>query len=127
MARIIAGIGSSHVPAIGAAIDNGKTEEPYWKRVFSGFEKSQEWMRETKPDVAIVVYNDHASAFSVEMIPTFALGCAGGVSAGRRRLGPAAGAGGQGPSGARLAYRAVGAFSTNSISPSATRWRSTTA
>ena len=33
-------------------------------------------MRETKPDVAIVVYNDHASAFSVEMIPTFALGCA---------------------------------------------------
>ena len=76
MARIVAGIGSSHVPAIGAAIDNGKTEEPYWKRVFSGFEKSQEWMRETKPDVAIIVYNDHASAFSVEMIPTFALGCA---------------------------------------------------
>ncbi|MGB6890889.1 MAG: class III extradiol dioxygenase subunit beta [Xanthobacteraceae bacterium] len=76
MARIIAGIGSSHVPAIGAAIDNNKTEEPYWKRVFSGFEKSQEWMRETKPDVAIIVYTDHASAFSVEMIPTFALGCA---------------------------------------------------
>ena len=66
MARIVAGIGSSHVPAIGAAIDNGKTEEPYWKRVFSGFEKSQEWMRETKPDVAIIVYNDHASAFSVD-------------------------------------------------------------
>ena len=49
MARIIAGVGSSHVPAIGAAIDNGKTEEPYWKRVFSGFERSKEWMRETKP------------------------------------------------------------------------------
>ena len=76
VARIIAGIGSSHVPAIGAALDNGKTEEPYWKRVFSGFEQSQEWMRETKPDVAIVVYNDHASAFSVDLIPTFALGCA---------------------------------------------------
>jgi len=76
VAKIIAGIGSSHVPAIGAALDNGKTEEPYWKRVFSGFEKSKEWMAKTKPDVAIVVYNDHASAFSVEMIPTFALGCA---------------------------------------------------
>jgi protocatechuate 4,5-dioxygenase beta chain len=76
VAKIVAGIGSSHVPAIGAAIDNGKTEEPYWKRVFSGFVKSQEWMRELKPDVAIIVYNDHASAFSVEMIPTFALGCA---------------------------------------------------
>ena len=37
MARIIAGVTSSHVPAIGAAIDNKKTEEPYWKRVFSGF------------------------------------------------------------------------------------------
>ena len=76
MARIIAGVASSHVPAIGAAIDNGRTEEPYWKRVFSGFEKSKEWMAKTRPDVAIVVYNDHASAFSVEMIPTFALGCA---------------------------------------------------
>ena len=62
MARIVAGIGSSHVPAIGAAIDNGKTGEPYWKRVFAGFEKSQEWMRELKPDVAIIVYNDHATA-----------------------------------------------------------------
>jgi protocatechuate 4,5-dioxygenase, beta chain len=76
VAKIIAGVGSSHVPAIGAALDNGKTEEPYWKRVFSGFEKSKEWMARTKPDVAIVVYNDHASAFSVDMIPTFALGCA---------------------------------------------------
>jgi protocatechuate 4,5-dioxygenase beta chain len=76
VAKIIAGIGSSHVPAIGAALDNNRTEEPYWKRVFSGFEQSQAWMRETKPDVAIVVYNDHASAFSVDLIPTFALGCA---------------------------------------------------
>lgn len=76
MARIIAGVTSSHVPAIGAAIDNGKMNEPYWRRVFSGFEKSKEWMAKTKPDVVIGVYNDHASAFSVEVIPTFALGCA---------------------------------------------------
>ena len=76
MAKIIAGIGSSHVPAIGAALDNNRTEEPYWKRVFSGFETSQQWLRDVKPDVAIVVYNDHASAFSVDLIPTFALGCA---------------------------------------------------
>ena len=34
------------------------------------------WMAKTKPDVVIGVYNDHASAFSVEVIPTFALGCA---------------------------------------------------
>src|SRR5437764_10331133 len=76
VARIIAGVASSHVPAIGAAIDNKQTEEPYWKRVFSGFEKSKDWMAKAKPDVAIVVYNDHASTFSVEIVPTFALGCA---------------------------------------------------
>ena len=76
MARIIAGVTSSHVPAIGAAIDLKKTEEPYWQRVFSGFEKSKQWMANAKPDVVIGVYNDHASAFSVELIPTFALGCA---------------------------------------------------
>ena len=76
MARIIAGVTCSHVPAIGAAIDLSRTAEPYWRRVFSGFERSKEWMAETKPDVVIAVYNDHASAFSVELIPTFALGCA---------------------------------------------------
>ena len=76
VARIIAGVASSHVPAIGAAIDNKQTEEPYWRRVFSGFEPSKEWMAKAKPDVCIVVYNDHASAFSVEIVPTFALGCA---------------------------------------------------
>jgi protocatechuate 4,5-dioxygenase, beta chain len=76
VARIIAGVTSSHVPAIGAAIDLKKTEEPYWRRVFSGFEKSKAWMANARPDVVIAVYNDHASAFSVELIPTFALGCA---------------------------------------------------
>jgi protocatechuate 4,5-dioxygenase beta chain len=76
VAKIIAGVSSSHVPAIGAAIDNGKMQEPYWQRVFSGFERSKEWMAKTQPDVVIAVYNDHASAFSVDIIPTFALGCA---------------------------------------------------
>src|SRR4051794_9749016 len=71
VAKIIAGLASSHVPAIGAAIDNKQTEDPYWKRVFAGFEKSKEWMAETRPDVVIGIYNDHASAFSVEIIPTF--------------------------------------------------------
>ena len=76
MANIIAGVSSSHVPAIGAAIDNGRTQEPYWQRVFKGFEKSKAWMAKVKPDVVIAIYNDHASAFSVDIIPTFALGCA---------------------------------------------------
>lgn len=76
MARIIAGAASSHVPAIGAAIDNKKTDQPYWQRVFSGFEKTRQLMAELRPDVIIGIYNDHATAFSVEVVPTFALGCA---------------------------------------------------
>jgi protocatechuate 4,5-dioxygenase, beta chain len=76
VARIIGGVTTSHVPAVGAAMDNKKTHEPYWAPVFAGYEWSKQWMAEQKPDVAIVVYNDHATAFSLEMIPTFALGCA---------------------------------------------------
>lgn len=75
MARITAGIVTSHVPAIGAAIDNGKTDTEYWSPLFEGYEFSKSWIRREKPDVVILVYNDHASAFSLKMIPTFALGC----------------------------------------------------
>lgn len=75
-ARIVAGVATSHVPAIGVAIDQGNTGDAYWKPLFQGFEKSRRWMDTLKPDVAIVVYNDHATAFSLELIPTFALGCA---------------------------------------------------
>ena len=76
MARITAGLGSSHVPAIGAAQDAGKHDEPYWRPLFSGYEWSRKWIQSAKPDVVILVYNDHASAFSLDVIPTFAIGCA---------------------------------------------------
>lgn len=76
MAKIVAGVATSHVPAIGAAIDLGKTGEPYWQPVFKGYEPAKKWIAEQKPDVIILVYNDHASAFSLEIIPTFAIGCA---------------------------------------------------
>lgn len=76
MARITAGVATSHVPAIGAALDNGRSGEPYWQPLFAGYEASKRWIAEEKPDVVILVYNDHASAFSLELIPTFAIGCA---------------------------------------------------
>jgi protocatechuate 4,5-dioxygenase beta chain len=76
MAEIIAGVGTSHVPLIGVAIDQGLTGQDYWKPVFDGFAPSREWIKQLDPDVLILVYNDHASAFSLEVIPTFALGCA---------------------------------------------------
>ncbi|NKB63234.1 MAG: protocatechuate 3,4-dioxygenase [Gammaproteobacteria bacterium] len=74
MARITASVYTSHVPLIGVAIDQGKTEEPYWRPIFSGYEHSKEWMANNPPDVVFLVYNDHATAFSLELIPTFALG-----------------------------------------------------
>jgi hypothetical protein len=76
MAQIVAGVGCSHVPAVGAAIDKGRTGDPYWAPYFAKVEPAREWMAAVDPDVCIVVYNDHASAFSLELIPTFALGLA---------------------------------------------------
>ena len=75
-ARISASVYSSHVPAIGAAIDHGKTAEPYWAPLFQGFEASKRWMKENTPDVIFLVYNDHATSFDLSMIPTFAIGTA---------------------------------------------------
>ena len=76
MARIIAGVGTSHTPAIGAAIDNGRTGDAYWVPLFKGYEPAKQWMAEVKPDVVIMVYNDHVNAFDFKIIPTFAIGCA---------------------------------------------------
>ncbi len=76
MARITASVYTSHVPAIGAAMDLGKTQEAYWQPLFKGYDFSKQWAKENMPDVVFLVYNDHATAFSLDMIPTFAIGCA---------------------------------------------------
>lgn len=76
MAYISASVYTSHVPAIGVAIDQGKTQEAYWQPLFNGYGYSRQWMRENPPDVIFLVYNDHASAFSLDLIPTFAIGTA---------------------------------------------------
>jgi protocatechuate 4,5-dioxygenase beta chain len=76
VARVTAGITSSHIPALGAAFDLGKTQEPYWKPIFDDYEWVGKWEKEQKPDVIVLVYNDHASAFDMNIIPTFAIGCA---------------------------------------------------
>ena len=76
MAHISASVYTSHVPAIGATIDMGKTQEPYWQPLFKGYEFSKQWMKDNTPDVIFLVYNDHATAFSLDMIPTFAIGTA---------------------------------------------------
>lgn len=74
MARVVGGIGTSHVPSIGAAIDLGKVGDPYWRPLFDGVQPARKWIEDVKPDVVIVVYNDHASRFALDMTPTFAIG-----------------------------------------------------
>ena len=88
MARITASVYTSHVPAIGAAIDLGKTQEPYWQPLFKGYEFSKQWMKDNKPDVIFLVYNDHATAFSLDMIPTFAIGTAAEFTPADEGFGP---------------------------------------
>jgi hypothetical protein len=34
MAKIVTGIGTSHVPSIGAVIDHDKEQDAYWKPLF---------------------------------------------------------------------------------------------
>jgi len=75
MARITAGVATSHMGALGVAIDMKRTQEPSWRPVFNAFEFSRKWITENMPDVVILAYNDHAAHFSSQIIPTFAIGC----------------------------------------------------
>jgi protocatechuate 4,5-dioxygenase, beta chain len=88
MAKIVGGIACSHVPAIGVAMDRGMTGTPYWQPLFAGYGPAREWLSKLAPDVAIIVYNDHASAFSLEIIPTFLLGVAAAFPIADEGFGP---------------------------------------
>ena len=76
MAKMLAGMGTSHVPGVGAAMDNGKTDEPYWQPLFAGFEPIRAWHRKNVPDVNIIVFNDHATSYSLDAYSTFTIGVA---------------------------------------------------
>ncbi|MCZ4316176.1 class III extradiol dioxygenase family protein [Comamonadaceae bacterium G21597-S1] len=76
MARIVAGIGTSHVPSIGGAYDRGKTGTPAWKPLFDAYVPVRQWLESLRPDVVIMVYNDHGADFFFDKYPTFAVGCA---------------------------------------------------
>ena len=76
MATILGAITTSHIPSIGNAIAKGMQRDPYWKPFFDSFTPVQEWLRRVRPDVAIVVYNDHGLNFFLDKLPTFAIGAA---------------------------------------------------
>jgi len=76
MARIIGGIATSHVPALGGAIAKGLQKDPYWAPFFDGFGKAHAWLAEKKPDAIVMFYNDHGLNFFLDKMPTFAIGAA---------------------------------------------------
>jgi len=74
MARIVGGIGSSHAPSIAHAWDHGKQADPLWAPLFEGYGPAKAWLDAQKPDVMVVLYNDHMNRFFFDAYPTFALG-----------------------------------------------------
>ena len=76
MATVVGGLTSSHIPLVGMATTKRLFDEPYWKPFFDGYIAVRAWMEKVKPDVAVVVYNDHGLNFFLDMVPTFAIGAA---------------------------------------------------
>lgn len=75
MAKIIGGIGTSHAPSIAHAYDKGdQRDEPLWSPLFRGYEPVKAWLDAIKPDLMIMIYNDHMNRFFFDAYPTFALG-----------------------------------------------------
>jgi protocatechuate 4,5-dioxygenase beta chain len=80
MARIVGGLATSHIPSIGNAIAKGLQNDPYWRPFFGGFDRACAWVKEARPDVAVLIYNDHGLNFFLDKMPTFAMGAAAGYS-----------------------------------------------
>jgi len=76
MGHIVGAVATSHIPLIGKAIAMGWQDTPEWKPFFDSYAPVHSWLKEVRPDVAIVVYNDHGLNFFLDKIPTFAVGAA---------------------------------------------------
>ena len=74
MARIVGAVAASHTPTIGFALDTHKDEYPAWAPIFEGFKPVQKWLAEKKPDVLVVIFNDHVTSFFFDHYSQFALG-----------------------------------------------------
>ena len=74
MARIIGAIASSHTPTIGFALDAEKQDDPVWQPIFEAYRPIQEWVEAKKPDVLLMIYNDHITSFFFDHYSAFCLG-----------------------------------------------------
>ena len=88
MARIIGGIGTSHVPTIGMAFDRKKRGDPAWTPLFEGYDAVASWLAARAPDVLVFFYNDHATSFFFDLYPTFAIGVSEEFAIADEGLGP---------------------------------------
>ena len=74
MATIIGAVASSHTPSIGFALDKRKQDDPVWAPIFEAYRPVQAWLAEQKPDVLLLVFNDHVTSFFFDHYSHFALG-----------------------------------------------------
>lgn len=76
MAKLIGAVTTSHVPSIGIAMDQNITNDPYWKPLFDGYMPAKKIVEALRPDITIVVYNDHGLEVFLDRVPTFGVGAA---------------------------------------------------
>lgn len=93
MATLVGGIGTSHTPTIGFALDAKKQADPVWAPIFESYKPVRAWLEEKRPDVLFFIYNDHISSFFFDHYSFFALGvgeeyAAADEGGGPRRLPP---------------------------------------
>ena len=74
MATIIGAIATSHTPTIGFALDAGKQQDPAWAPIFAAYAPVTRWLEQAKPDVLVMIYNDHVTSFFFDHYSAFALG-----------------------------------------------------
>lgn len=74
MARIVGAVASSHTPTIGFAFDKQKQDDPVWAPIFEGYKPVQDWLADKKPDVLLLIFNDHVTSFFFDHYSHFALG-----------------------------------------------------
>ena len=88
MARIVGGIGTSHTPTIGFAVDTLKQSDPVWAPIFEGYKPVQQWLADKRPDVLFFIFNDHVTSFFFDHYSQFALGVGDGYSVADEGGGP---------------------------------------
>src|SRR5262249_42109422 len=76
MARIVGGIGCSHAPAIAHSYDHGQQQDAMGAPLYRGLQPAKKGMSKLKPDLMVVLYNDHMNRFFFDAYPSFAVGVA---------------------------------------------------